>query len=199
MRINDTRTTHRRTARMGTLATTAVAAAAALAALAGCTSADEAPSGATRSPSVSAPAAGPGAESEQAVPVAIRDAWVKTTTSGKTGIFGTLVNNTGTETTAVAATSDAAEKMELHEVTSINGKRVMRPKKGGFAVPANGTHELRPGGDHLMLMGVTAPIRPGDEIPVTLTFKDGRTLHFTAVAKDFAGGNESYHPGKAKD
>ena len=75
------------------------------------------------------------------------------------------------------------------------GKMVMRPKEGGFVIPARGTHELQPGGDHIMLMGVAEEVKPGARIPFTLTVKDGQPFEFTAVGKDFAGGKEDYQPG----
>ena len=46
-----------------------------------------------------------------------------------------------------------------------------------------------------MFMGVPSPIAAGDDVKVTLSLGDGSTLSFTAVAKDFAGANESYDGG----
>ena len=45
-----------------------------------------------------------------------------------------------------------------------------------------------------MLMNLTKPVKPGDEVAVTLTFADGRTTQFTAVGKPFTGAQESYAP-----
>jgi copper(I)-binding protein len=125
----------------------------------------------------------------------ITDPWVKTAKKGMTAAFGILVNTTDTEATVVSATSPLAPKIELHEAADSGGKMVMRPTKGGFVIPARGTHQLQPGGDHLMLMGVTEQVKPGAQIPFTLTLKNGKTLNFTAVGKDFAGGGENYQPG----
>jgi len=130
-----------------------------------------------------------------AAPVAVRDMWVKTAGSGMSAAFGTLVNTGDRDVRVVKATCTATPTMELHEVADVDGKMVMRPKEGGFVIPAGGTHELAPGGDHLMLMDITTPVKAGDEVGFTLTFDDGGTFAFTAVAKDFAGGNESYDPG----
>ncbi|MFC7639981.1 copper chaperone PCu(A)C [Streptosporangium lutulentum] len=70
----------------------------------------------------------------------------------------------------------------------------MRPTKGGFVVPAHGTRRLQPGGDHIMLMGVTEAVKPGALIPFTLTLAGGRTLEFTAVGKDFAAPGRTTGP-----
>ncbi|WP_101787496.1 copper chaperone PCu(A)C [Nonomuraea indica] len=125
----------------------------------------------------------------------ITDPWVKTVKKGMTAAFGTLVNDTDADIAVVAGTSPLSPKVELHEVVEADGKMVMRPKEGGFVVPARGTHELKPGGDHIMLMGVTGEVQPGARIPFTLTVKDGAPLEFTAVGKDFAGAKEDYQPG----
>ncbi|GAA4231397.1 hypothetical protein FHR32_006340 [Streptosporangium album] len=130
-----------------------------------------------------------------APPLAITDPWVKTTKKGMSAAFGTLVNNTDGDVTVVSGASPLSPEVELHEVVDSKGKMVMRPKEGGFVIPARGTHQLQPGGDHLMLMGVTEEVKPGAQIPFTLTLKDGETLEFTAVGKDFAGGKEDYQPG----
>ncbi|WP_238005824.1 copper chaperone PCu(A)C [Dactylosporangium sp. AC04546] len=127
----------------------------------------------------------------------VKDPWVKTAQSGMSAAYGTLLNTTGTDIVVVSATSTASPKVELHETTTVDGKMAMRPKEGGFVIPADSSHEFKPGGDHFMLMDVTTPVRPGDQITVTLTLKDGSTVQFTALGKDFAGGNESYHPGQS--
>ncbi|MEV5412207.1 copper chaperone PCu(A)C [Thermopolyspora sp. NPDC052614] len=127
-----------------------------------------------------------------AAALTVTDPWVKAADKGMTAAFGTLVNNSDKDLTIVSATSSAAPKVELHEMADQDGKMVMRQKEGGFVIPARGSHRLEPGGDHLMLMGVTDKVQPGDEVPFTLTFADGGTMTFTAVVKAFAGANEEY-------
>jgi copper(I)-binding protein len=111
-----------------------------------------------------------------AQPLAVKDMWVKTAASGMTAAFGTLLNTGSTEVTVVKATSTASPVMELHEVATVDG-------------------EMKPGGDHLMKMDIKTPVTAGTEVTFTLTFADGKTMEFTAIGKDFAGGNESYQPG----
>lgn len=150
----------------------------------------------TRSASPAAAAAPATAAPSPALTVT--DPWIKTGGKGMTAAFGTLVNNTDAELTVVSGTSPLSPKVELHEVAESGGKMVMRPKKGGFVVPAHGSHPLAPGGDHIMLMDVTGKVEPGAEVPFTLTLADGATVRFTAIGKDFAGGKENYQPGMGK-
>lgn len=148
------------------------------------------------SQNATAPAAAP---SVAAPALTVTDPWVKAAKKGMSAAFGTLVNNTDTELTITAVTSPLSPEIELHEVVDSKGKMIMRSKEGGFVIPARGTHLLQPGGDHIMLMGLSEAVRPGAEIPFTLTLKDGTTMEFTAVGKDFAGGKEDYRPGTKHD
>lgn len=122
----------------------------------------------------------------------ITDPWVKAADSGMTAAFGTLANPSDQDVRIVSATTSIST-VELHETaTGDDGATVMRPKDGGFVVPAGGELALGPGGDHLMLMDLTAPIAPGDDVEIALTAQDGTTFTFTASARSFSGANESY-------
>ncbi|MBG0830043.1 copper chaperone PCu(A)C [Planomonospora sp. ID67723] len=169
-----------------------LAAAVALTACASQTTTSAAP--ASTASAAATPSAAP-STSTASSPLTITDPWVKTTKEGMTAAFGTLVNTTGTDVVIVSGASPLSPKVELHEVVDSGGKMVMRPKEGGFVVPARGTHPLQPGGDHIMLMGVTEEVKPGAQVAFTLTLADGSILEFTAVGKDFAGGEEDYQPG----
>lgn len=130
-----------------------------------------------------------------AASVTVTDPWVKAADDGMTGGFGEFANAGEADVTVVSATTDAAERVELHETVEEDGQMVMREIDGGFVVPAGGSLDLEPGGSHLMFMGLTGPLEPGSEVTVTLTFDDESTLEFDAAVKDFAGANESYHEG----
>ncbi|TFD10002.1 copper chaperone PCu(A)C [Cryobacterium sp. TMT1-2-2] len=128
-----------------------------------------------------------------AASLTITDPWVKSAETGMSAAFGTLANASDTDINVVSAESTAATMIELHEtVADDSGAMVMQQKEGGFVVPANGTYELAPGANHLMLMGLTEPIVAGAENTFTLTLSDGSTVEFTVPAKDYSGANESY-------
>lgn len=125
--------------------------------------------------------------------VTISDAWVKAADEGMTAAFGVLTNTGDADLTLISASSTAATSTQLHEtVDDGTGTMAMRQKDGGFTLPAGGTLTLEPGGNHLMLMGLVAPIVAGDEIELTLGFSDGSQYAFTAPAKDYSGANENY-------
>lgn len=158
-----------------------VLAAAALA-LTGCAASAPAPS----LPSASTPAS-------SAAALTVSQPWVKAAGSGMTGGFGVIKNTSGADITVTGASTPAARMVELHETAAgANGAMQMQAKEGGFVIPAGGELKLEPGADHLMLMGLTAPVSAGADVTFTLELAGGGTFDFTAVAKDFSGANENY-------
>lgn len=125
--------------------------------------------------------------------VTMENGWVKAADEGMSAAFGELENTGDQDVTVVSATSSASDMLELHEtVENESGEMVMREKTGGFTIPAGGSLTLEPGGNHIMLMGLTKPITAGDEITFTLTFSDDSTYEITVPAKDYSGANENY-------
>ena len=108
--------------------------------------------------------------------VTVADAWVRGTVTGQkaTGVFMQL--KSATDTALVAAASPVAGVVEIHEMKMDAGVMKMSAIDA-LAVPAGKTVELKPGGYHVMLMGLVAPLKEGETVPVTLTFKakDGKT------------------------
>lgn len=136
-------------------------------------------------------------EGTQAALLTITDPWVKAAGAddGMTAAFGVLINEGEAQADIVAAyAEEISDMVELHEVVSgDDGNMVMQEKEGGFSVAAGGEHELAPGADHIMIMGLSKDLEPGTEVALTLEFEDGSTREFTAPVKDFEGANENYH------
>ena len=126
--------------------------------------------------------------------VTFQEQWASAGDGEMAAVFGTLVNNGHHEARVVSGSSPAAGHVEVHEVVGDAGAKTMRPKEGGIVLPAGGRHELTPGGDHLMLMDLTAPLSVGSDIALTVRFEDGSTLPVTVQVRDFAGANEQYQP-----
>lgn len=127
--------------------------------------------------------------------VVLEEQWASAGDGEMAAVFGTLVNHGHHEARIVSGSSPAAGHVEVHEVAGEAGTKTMRPKEGGIVLPAGGSHELAPGGDHLMLMDLTAPLSAGSDIALTVQFEDGSTLPVTVQVRDFAGANEEYQPG----
>lgn len=136
--------------------------------------------------------AGTSSASRAADHLTVADAWVKAG-SGMTGAFATLANHGSGTLRLASVTTDLAGKVELHETVSDGaGGMTMRPKEGGFTIAAGDEHELAPGGDHIMLMGLTRAVAPGEQVRLVLHLSDGSTKTVTALVKDFTGAEEKY-------
>ncbi|MDR7329475.1 copper chaperone PCu(A)C [Corynebacterium guangdongense] len=124
--------------------------------------------------------------------VTLEDGFVreKAADSMMTGVFGTLTNHTGEALELVGFQTDLGSGTnEIHEV--VDG--VMRPKSDPMIIPADGTYELVPGGDHLMIMGVEGDIPAGDVVTLTLEFADGSTVDVPEVpVRTVLAGEENY-------
>ena len=70
------------------------------------------------------------------------------------------------------ATSNLARKTELHLMEMDNGVMKMRPVEGGIDLPAGKTIYLAPGGYHVMLIGLNAPLTAGSIFEITLVFQN---------------------------
>jgi hypothetical protein len=166
--------------------------------LAACGSGSSSPAASAPAPAAGSPtAAGSALSPASPAPVAglvVTDAWVKSAASGMTSVFGVVRNTSAVPVTILSASTPAAGTAELHETVEVDGAMQMRRKAGGFVLPPGGALELTPGGNHIMLLGLSRPVKPGDVVVLTLTLDGGRQVAMQALAKDFAGANESYAP-----
>lgn len=139
-------------------------------------------------------ATSPHAEDVKAGDLVISQAWARATPGGaKTGGgFLTIENKGSTPDKLIGASADAVGKVEVHEMTTNDGVMKMRPVEGGLAIDPGKTVKLAPGGYHLMMMGLKAPLKQGDKLPVTLQFeKAGKvavTLDVQGVGASAPGG-----------
>jgi copper(I)-binding protein len=89
-----------------------------------------------------------------------------------TGAFMVLKNNGDKDVKVVKASSPAARIAELHEHINDGGVMKMRPV-AAIDIKAKGEAVLKPGGLHVMLIDLTAPMKEGDKIAITFGFDDG--------------------------
>ncbi|WP_270938211.1 copper chaperone PCu(A)C [Falsiroseomonas oryzae] len=97
--------------------------------------------------------------------------WTRAAGAGATGAGFMAIRNTGAEPDRlVAARTTAARVVELH--THIREGDVMRMRPvAAIELPAGREVRLQPGGLHLMLIGLAAPLRQGERVPLTLVFE----------------------------
>jgi periplasmic copper chaperone A len=85
--------------------------------------------------------------------------------------YMTITNKATVADRLVSAASPAAGKVQIHEMSMDGGVMKMREVGGGLPIEPGKTVALAPGGNHLMLMDLKAPLKTGDKVPVTLTFE----------------------------
>jgi len=106
--------------------------------------------------------------------ITVHDPYARSSTAKSTSgaIFMILANQGAQDDRLIDVRSDVAKKVELHtHVENGDGVMQMMQVKEGFAIPAGGEHMLKRGGDHVMLMGLTQPLKQGEIISLTLTFE----------------------------
>ena len=99
--------------------------------------------------------------------------WTRATppTAPTAGGFLKLTNTGTAPDRLVSAKSPAAGEVQVHEMKMDGNIMRMRELDKGVEIPAGGSVTLAPGGLHLMLIGLKAPLKAGDSVPVTLTFE----------------------------
>ncbi|MGB0411461.1 MAG: copper chaperone PCu(A)C [Pikeienuella sp.] len=94
-----------------------------------------------------------------------------TTASAKAGGAYISVLNHGDADRLLDAASNVAKRVEIHEHRHVEGVMKMRQVKAGIEVPKHGEMVMAPGGYHVMLMGLHAPLVEGETFDVTLIFE----------------------------
>jgi hypothetical protein len=106
--------------------------------------------------------------------------------------YMTITNKGTAADRLIAVASPAAGKVQIHEMSMDGGVMKMRELPNGLPIDAGKTVSLAPGGYHLMMMGLKAPLKAGDKVPVTLTFEKAGmveiTLDVQAIGGQPAGG-----------
>jgi len=102
----------------------------------------------------------------------IIEAWARATPPGVTvgAAYVTVENRGGADDALIAATSPVAGSIEVHETIAEGDVAGMR-RVEEFVVPAGASMAMAPGGAHLMLMQLSAPLREGARLPLTLVFE----------------------------
>jgi copper(I)-binding protein len=116
--------------------------------------------------------------------VSVKDAYVRAVPPGQpnSASFMMLNNSSDQDRALVAAKSPAAKVVELHTHTMVDGMMQMR-QVPQIDLPAGKMVELKPGGLHVMMIGLTQDLKPGSSVPVTLTFDDGSETTIEAPVK----------------
>ena len=107
--------------------------------------------------------------------VTVTEAWVRTTVPEQKASGAYMKIRSSEDAKLVAASSPVAKTVEVHEMM-MDGNVMKMRAIDALPLPAGQTVELKPGGYHVMLIGLAKPIERDQRVPLTLTIegKDGK-------------------------
>jgi len=131
-----------------------------------------------------------------AMDIKIEDAYVRATPPNlpNSAAFMTVKNETNQDVSIVKATSNISKVVELHTHDMKDGvmKMYQVPK---IDVVANSQTVLKPGGFHVMFIGLKKPLKVGENVTFTLEFSNGETQTITAPIKTVMSGMKHHGNG----
>ena len=103
-----------------------------------------------------------------------------TANAGATAAYGVIHNHSDEADRLIAARADFAAKVEIHEMVLDQDVMRMRALEGGVLIGADEMAELKKGGLHIMLMGLKAPIKMGQNYQIELIFEKAGSVMIDA-------------------
>ncbi len=111
----------------------------------------------------------------------VQAAWSRPAAQGSTGAgFMTLSNPDAKADALVSAETPWAREVQVHQ-SSMSGGMASMKRLDRVALAPGAKVAFAPGGYHLMFMGLTRALKPGDALPATLTFASGAKVKATFV------------------
>jgi copper(I)-binding protein len=135
-----------------------------------------------------------GAAAAQTGQVELKDAWARATPGkAENGAAYLTIVSPGADR-LVSLSTPVAKKAELHTMTTEGGVMKMRPLDG-LDVPADQPVTLKPGGAHIMLMGLNQPLQAGQSFPLTLSFEKAGQREVTVAVEKLGAMGPGGHAG----
>jgi periplasmic copper chaperone A len=131
-----------------------------------------------------------------AADIEVKSAWVRGTVPAQmmSGAFMEITSKSGA--TLVGVSTPAAEDAEVHEMRLEGGVMKMRAAPR-LALPAGKAVTLKPGGYHIMLMGLKQQLKPGDIVPITLKVESANkkvdAVKVNAEVRELTESSDSMH------
>ncbi len=124
-------------------------------------------------------------------------AWARFTVPGMQsgGVFVRLENGRPADA-LIGGSTPVAERVEIHEHIMQGGQMRMQAMPHGLPLPERSRTELKPGGHHIMLIGLKQPLAAGSRFPLTLKFRHAPAQTVQVEVKspaEEAGGMQHRH------
>lgn len=119
--------------------------------------------------------------------IEISDVWARTSMQGmNSAVYFMIQNHNAGADELIGAASDVADAVEVHE-SKMEGEVMTMNRVEAVALEPSAKVEFKPGGYHVMLIGLKQDLKAGDEITVTLQFRDSPDITVKATVKDASG------------
>jgi copper(I)-binding protein len=134
-------------------------------------------------------ASGPSADEQR--PILLAQAWAAQASmtdrssaggpgaKGNGAVYLRISNQSKEDDALIGAASDVSSRAELYAQLNEGGVITLRPRSR-IVIPAGGTVEMRPNGNHILLVGLTRDLGRGDKVTLTLTFEKAGSMSVRA-------------------
>jgi periplasmic copper chaperone A len=113
----------------------------------------------------------PAGEVSRLGPLEIETPWARASVgTARPSAAYAIIRNTGDQPDRLIAIKTPVARPGVHEMAAEGGVMKMRPA-GPLEIPRGGEIRLEPGGLHIMLMQLQAPLEEGEQIPLTFVFE----------------------------
>ncbi len=133
---------------------------------------------------------------QQPNPATVSHAWVRGAVAGQNATGAFMEITASADSTLIGVASPVAKSVEIHEMTMDGGVMKMRAVKS-VPLPAGKPVEFKPGGYHVMLIGLLKPLNGGDSVPIELTLqgKDQKSskVNVSAEVRALGAATEEHH------
>jgi periplasmic copper chaperone A len=141
------------------------------------------------------------AQTYKAGTIEIEQPWARATPKGATIGAGYMkITNTGSEPDRlVGGTVSFAQRVEVHSMTMEQGVMKMREVKDGLEIKPGEAVELKPGGYHVMFVGLKEALKQGEDLSVTLKFAKAGTVEVKYPVQAVGAGGPAAGQGMKMD
>ncbi|MEN6541547.1 copper chaperone PCu(A)C [Parvibaculum sp.] len=112
----------------------------------------------------------------------IHHPWARPTTGQTGAVYFVLKNGGTTDDALLRVETDVADKAQIHTMT-MDGTVMRMRELDKLDIPAGKTVAVAPGGIHVMLIGLKAPLKSGDKFPMKLVFEKAGSVEVSVYVQ----------------
>ena len=131
--------------------------------------------------------------------IMVEDAWARASKGKVAGAFMMIKNYADADDVLLSVASDVAKRVEIHTTKNVDGVMKMMQMVEGVPIAHNGEIMLKPGGYHVMLMGLNQHLNEGDTFSIRLTFKNAGVIDTLVTVKQAGAMGAMKHDHKMSD